>query len=99
MLNTQLLRQRLQMIEHYKYQHGIEIARWPHFFMKRAGSHLYKFKFNYAIKAAALFMVYRDYSQYRYLQTQVFLPIHFDNYCKMSIAAKSGAFVGLCLVI
>ena len=37
LLNAKLLKDRLEAIEHYKYQHGIKYARWPHYALGRAG--------------------------------------------------------------
>ena len=60
LLNAKLLKQRLAAIEHYQMQHGIQYARWPHFFLSRVGSHMYKYKFNYALKGFAAYLLYRE---------------------------------------
>jgi hypothetical protein len=49
-LNAETLKNRLWVIEHYRTLHGIEHAYWPHYLMRNAGSHLWKYKFNYGIK-------------------------------------------------
>ena len=67
LLNTETLKNRLAVIEHYKYLHGVEHAHWPHFAMSRLGRHLMKYKFNYAVKSFALYMVYRDIALFRHM--------------------------------
>ena len=66
LLNAEILKKRLALIEHYKMQHGIQYARWPHFYLGRVGQHLYKYKFNYALKGFAAYLLYRDVQNYRY---------------------------------
>ena len=50
-LNLDTLKNRLWVIDHYRTIHGIEHAYWPHYTMRNVGRHLWKFKFNYGIKA------------------------------------------------
>ena len=57
--NLEALKQRLWVAEHYKYLHGAEIAHWPHFFLKNVGTHLNKYKYNYAVKAFFFYQLYR----------------------------------------
>jgi hypothetical protein len=72
-LNLETLKNRLWVAEHYKYLHGVEHAYWPHFAMKRAGNHLWKYKFNYAVKAFFLYQVVREVQHYRYINSVAFL--------------------------
>ena len=60
LLNAEVLKERLMMIEHYKNQHGVQYARWPHYYLSRVGSRLYKYKFSYALKGFAAYLIYRD---------------------------------------
>ena len=60
LLNTTVLKQRLADIEKYKYLHGEKYARWPAYFMANTGRHLWKYKFNYAVKGFAAYLVYRE---------------------------------------
>jgi hypothetical protein len=41
--------------------------------MRNAGNHLWKYKFNYAIKAFFLYQVYREVQNYRYVKSVSFL--------------------------
>lgn len=72
-LSLETLKNRLWVMEHYKYLHGVEHAHWPHFVMQRAGSHLWKYKFNYAVKAFFIYQAVREYQNYRYLSSITFM--------------------------
>ena len=65
LLNTDRLRTRLDAIELYRHRHGELYARWPHFVMTRMGQHLYRYKFNYAVKGFAAFLVFQEYQEYK----------------------------------
>ena len=73
LLNTAVLKERLADIEYFKYRHGVMIHRWPHFALGRLGTNLYKYKFNYGVKAFAAYIVWNDIQHYRHMKTQVFL--------------------------
>ena len=60
LLNTTVLKNRLADIEMYKNLHGEKYARWPAYFMANTGRHLWKYKFNYAVKGFAAYLVYRE---------------------------------------
>ena len=68
LLNTTILKQRLATIEHYKHLHGEMYARWPHYWMGRTANTLWKYKFNYAVKGFAAYMVFREVQNYRNLK-------------------------------
>jgi hypothetical protein len=36
------------------------MAHWPHFAMNRFANHVMRFKYNYAIKGFAAYLIYRD---------------------------------------
>ena len=61
LLNTNTLKTRLEMIEAYKYKHGKMYARWPHYFMQRVSQNLWRYKFNYAVKGFAAFLVFQEH--------------------------------------
>ena len=67
LLNTTILKQRLNMIEHYKHLHGEKYARWPHFWMGQTANRLWKYKFNLAVKGFAAYIVFREVQNYRNL--------------------------------
>lgn len=81
LLNTETLQGRLQDIEYFRNRGGVERNYWPHFAMQRMFRHLNRYKFNYAVKGAVVFMLYRDYqalvlahrTEYVTRQKQVFL--------------------------
>ena len=99
LLNAEVLKERLRQIEHYKYQHGVQYARWPHYALTRLGSHLYKYKANYALKGFAAYLLYRDVQNYRYWNEKVILT--YQNYGQIGgeMAVKAGAFAALCALL
>ena len=74
LLNTQTLKNRLAVIEHFKTQAG-QHAYWPHYAMTNVARHLLKYKFNYAVKGFAAYVVYRDIANYNHLNQRTFLTI------------------------
>ena len=78
LLNTDVLRARLDAIEHYKYRHGVQMAHWPHFAMSRASRHLWKYKFNYALKGLAVYMLVRDVQHFRHMHRTSYVTLQQD---------------------
>ncbi len=98
-LNLETLQARLFVMEHYKYLHGVEHAHWPHYVMKNVGGHMWKYKFNYAIKAFFLYQVYREVKNYNYVKSVSFLSedqmlAHYFN-----IGWSAVMTTGVCLLI
>jgi len=93
------LKNRLALIEHYKYQHGVEMAHWPHFALKRAARHLYRYKFNYGVKAFAAYVVYSDYANYRHQQERTFMTLQQQSSFIATGAVHLGALTAICLLI
>jgi hypothetical protein len=54
------LKKRLAQTEHYKNKVSHEIAHWPYHAMDRVGHKLWRYKFNYAIKAGLFYMAFRE---------------------------------------
>ena len=72
-MNLQTLKNRLWVTEHYRLLHGVEHAYWPHFFLRNMGAHVFKFKFNYALKGFFAYQCYRDVQNYRYVNANTFI--------------------------
>lgn len=98
-LNHKILKERLADIEHYNYRLGVKAAHWPHYVMMNASKHLYKFKFNYALKGFAAYMLYSEVQYYRHMQTQVFLSYQQEGQLSANVLARGAIFGGLCLLI
>ena len=99
LLNAETLKNRLALIEHYKYQHGVQMAHWPHFALKRAATHLNRYKFNYGVKAFAAYIVYSDIANYRYENEKTFMTLQRQATHIAKTGAHLGAFTALCLFI
>jgi hypothetical protein len=99
LLNTETLKNRLAVIEHYRYVHGVEYAHWPHFAMSRLARHVFRYKVNYAIKGFAAYLIYRDVAQYRHLKATTFMTIPQELSFGVSAAFHSGLLLGICCLI
>ena len=99
LLNTETLKNRLAVIEHYKYRHGVEHAHWPHFAMKRLFNHVNKFKVNYAVKGFAAYLVYRDVAQWQHMRSRAFLTYEAEAMQVGTTMAHTGLFLGICALI
>jgi hypothetical protein len=98
-LNTTTLKNRLAVIQHYKYANGVEYAHWPHYVLSRLARHTYRYKFNYAIKGFAGYLVYRDIATYRQFKSTEFVTIQQEGLFGVSIAFHTGLFFGICAII
>lgn len=72
-VNLETLKNRLWVAEHYRLLHGVEHAYWPHYTMRNVGGHLFKYKFNYAVKAFFVYQLYREVQNFRYVNSVSFL--------------------------
>ena len=96
LLNTTILKQRLAAIEHYNMLHGPQYARWPHYFMGQTAAKLWKYKFNYAVKGAAAYMLYREIQNYRNLNEKTVMTFQQSFASFGTIGASSALLVGVC---
>ncbi len=99
LLNTTILKQRLAAIDYYKTLHGVQYARWPHFWMANTASRLYKYKFNLAIKGVAAYMVYREVQNYRNLNAKTVMTFQQSFGGFAAIGASSAVFGTICALI
>ena len=99
LLNTTILKDSLAAIEHYNMLHGPMYARWPHYFMGQTAAKLWKYKFNYAVKGAAAYMLYREVKNYRNLSEKTVMTIQQSFGGMGSIGAHAALFAGICSLI
>ena len=99
LLNTNILKKRLADIEYYKYLHGEKYARWPHYWMGQTAQRLWKYKFNYAVKGAAAYMLYREVQNHINLNQKTVMTIQQSFADFGSIGAHAALLGGLCMFI
>ena len=99
LLNHTILRQRLDAIEHYKFEHGVRIARWPHYLMGDVARRLYKYKFNLAVKGMAAYMVYREVAALKAANNERFLSIEESSTRMANIGLSAGVLAAVCAII
>ena len=63
-MNTELLRNRLWTIDHYKYRYGAKHTFWVHYAMRNAARHCWTYKFNYLAKGALAYLTYSQWAAY-----------------------------------
>ena len=59
-VNTETLRNRLWVIDHYRFKYGAAHTYWMHTFLGNQASKLRKYKFNYAFKAFLAYQIYAN---------------------------------------
>lgn len=91
-MNARTLKNRLAVIEHYRYRFGVEHAHWPHFMMGRTGNKLYKYKFNYAVKGLAAFMLVKAVADYKHINERAFLS--YDKTAEYTLSI--GGYAAFC---
>ena len=60
-VNAETLRNRLWVIDHYRFRYGAAHTYWVHTFLSKTFKNVNKYKFNYLLKA---FLAYNVYSRY-----------------------------------
>lgn len=98
-VNTTKLRNRLWVIDHYRYRYGAQHTFWLHAAMNKYGTHLWKYKFNYGVKALAAFAVFSSIQTYKLTNEENFLSEKQRAMLASNTVIFSGVFTGLCLVI
>ena len=99
LLNTTVLKNRLKDIEYYKFIHGEKYARWPAYFMANTGRHLWKYKFNYAIKGFAAYLVVREIQQYNNLKEKSILSLEQSGFGMARIGGQGAILAAICCLM
>ena len=97
-LNTELLKNRIRLIDYYKYRHGVNHTYWVHSFLSRQGNKLNKYKFNYAIKAFLAYQVYSKYKNYRFVDDMTFMTNEQRVAHASPVVTSAGVFTLACLL-
>ena len=99
LLNTTILKKRLADIDYYNNLHGAKYARWPHYWMGATAQRLWKYKFNYAVKGAAAYMLYREVQLHRNLNEKTVMTIQ-QSFADFGSIGMHAALLGtLCAFI
>ena len=98
-LNASTLKQRLAVIDHYKFRYGADYTYWVHTAMRNVNSHLWKYKFNYLLKAFFAYQALRYYQNYRYLEKMTLQTDAQRAWNLMPAGIWSATFVGTCFII
>lgn len=98
-VNTAKLRNRLWVIDHYRYRYGAQHTFWLHTFMKNQGARLWKYKFNYGVKALAAFMIYNSYQSYNEADGTRLLTATEQGMYRANILVSAAAATGIYLII
>jgi hypothetical protein len=99
LLNTDTLKARLEAIDHYKYRHGVQMAHWPHFAMNRMSRHLWKYKANYIVKGAVVYMLVRDFQHMRHMHRTSYVTFQQEQALVAPMLVHGGMFAALCAFI
>ena len=95
LLNRNTLVARLQAIEFYHLRHGIEHYHWPHYFMRNVAQHMYKYKFNYGLKAFCIYLMYSDVAAYNHLSKNKFTSYTDLNMFMLNLSAHGALTAGV----
>ena len=72
-LNSELVKNRLWVIDHYKFRYGRDHTYWVNAALRNIFTHVNRFKFNYALKTFFAYQMYLKWSQLRYYEDTMFL--------------------------
>lgn len=96
-MNLETLKNRLFVVDYYRNLHGVQNAYWAHYFLKRAGNHIYKYKFAFALKSLLVYNIYRDARNFQYRNTTEFLGTN-EQFELVSNIGYSGLVATLALL-
>ena len=98
-VNAEVLRNRLWVIDHYKFRYGAQHTFWVHYGLRNLARHAWTYKLNYLAKGLLAYNVYRSFATYHKADAENFLGENARNGHRMSIVANSGLLAGVCLII
>uniref|UniRef100_A0A7S3X9K5 Uncharacterized protein n=1 Tax=Strombidinopsis acuminata TaxID=141414 RepID=A0A7S3X9K5_9SPIT len=99
LLNRNTLVARLQAIDHYHLQHGLEHYHWPHYFMRNVAQRVWKYKFNYGLKAFCIYTMYADIRAYDHLRKSKFTDFNDTNNFVFSFGGHGAATAAVFLFL
>lgn len=97
-LNAEKLKNRLFVIDHYKYRYGVNHTYWVHSALAKSANKLNKYKFNYALKAFLAYNVYSKYKNYKFMDDMTFMSDTQRGEHYANVAFGSAAFTAACLL-
>jgi len=98
-VNAETLRNRLWVIDHYKFRYGAGHTYWVHSALSRAFKNVNRYKFNYLLKAFLAYNVYSKYQTYKYVDEMTFLTHTQKGALTIPIITGSVALGAACLLI
>ena len=98
-LNSAFIRERLMVIEHYKFRYGEAHTYWVHQLLGKTSRNIFKYKYNYLLKAFLAYQVYAKYAQYRHMNEMTFLTSSQRAELTIPIFLNSAVLAGTCLLI
>ena len=98
-VNSEVLRTRLAVIDHFKSRYGREHTYWLHTVLRRMGGSLTRYKFNYLLKGFLAYGVYSSYTNYRFMDETTALKPSQRLGLQFPIVASSGIFAAACLIV
>jgi hypothetical protein len=67
--------------------------------MRRVANHAMKYKFNYAVKGFAVYLVYRDLADYQHMKETSFMTMQSESQKVAKIMTQSAVLAGICCMI
>jgi hypothetical protein len=98
-VNAETLRNRLWVIDHYRFRYGAAHTYWVHTFLSKTFTRVNRYKFNYLLKAFLAYNIYSRYQTYKYVDDMTFMSENQRGMYRGPIVAGVGAFGAVCLLI
>jgi hypothetical protein len=98
-VNAETLRNRLWVIDHYRFRYGAAHTYWVHTFLSRALNNVNKYKFNYLLKAFLTYNVYSRYQTYKYVDDMTFMTENQRGMHRGPIFVSAATLGVVCLLI
>lgn len=98
-VNAETLRNRLWVIDHYRFRYGAAHTYWLHSFLSRSLNKVNKYKFNYLLKAFLAYNVYARYQTYKYVDDMTFMSESQRGMHRGPIAISAAVLGATCLLI
>ena len=98
-VNAEVLRNRLWVIDHYKFRYGAQHTYWVHYALKNAAKNAWTYKFNYLAKGLLAYNAYRAFASYKQADAENFLTESQRNGHRINIVGATGLLGGVCMII
>jgi hypothetical protein len=98
-VNAETLKNRLWVIDHYRFRYGAAHTYWVHTALSRSFANVNRYKFNYLLKAFLAYNVYSKIQTYNQVDEMTFMSETQRGQHRLPILTGTAVLGAVCLLI